>query len=286
MTTERPHGLGRYKKGPDENGQPGKGCRCGICREADREYDTNRTRQIAYGRWQPLVDAELVRAHVHMLARNGVSYKRIAALSGVPAPTINGLLWSKNDRPGRKVRAETAARILGVQMSPDHQSARMPIDATGTRRRLQALVAVGYSQRGLATLLRVKPATLKQWLTSDTVVATRAKDVRVLYDKIWDVPPPRTTHREKSAATRALNFARLNNWPPPMAWDDDQIDDPASKSAPGWKRRDRLPTAEIAAEAAELIPQYGGSRELAAQRLGIKRATLDTILVRTARRAS
>lgn len=62
-----------------------------------------------------------------------------------------------------------------------------------------------------------------QYLVTRIDVAER---VRTLYDQIWNVPPPSGTQYERSASKRARTLANRNGWPPPLAWDDDEIDDP------------------------------------------------------------
>ena len=45
-------------------------------------YNRNRVRQIAYGRWQPYVDAEPARQHVQALQANGIASRLHRARRG------------------------------------------------------------------------------------------------------------------------------------------------------------------------------------------------------------
>ena len=76
------HGLNRYKNGPDEHGRPRKGCRCTRCKKANRAYESNRQRMIAYGRWEPLVDAAGTRRRLQALMWVGWSPRLLAARLG------------------------------------------------------------------------------------------------------------------------------------------------------------------------------------------------------------
>ena len=83
MAAGRLHGTrARYVLGPGPG--PGPGCRCADCRAANRAAENQRTRLIAYGQWQPYVDADQARAHVRRLAVQGIGWKRTAALAGSP----------------------------------------------------------------------------------------------------------------------------------------------------------------------------------------------------------
>ncbi|MBQ1165146.1 hypothetical protein KBZ21_44980, partial [Streptomyces sp. A73] len=69
--------------------------------------------------------------------------------------------------PSRTLRSDTAKRLLALSASDMRPSEHRAIDATGTRRRLQALVAIGWPfshiarhigmhQRPLAELARAQ----------------------------------------------------------------------------------------------------------------------------------
>jgi hypothetical protein len=214
-------------------------CRCQPCRNANRVYENNRTRQIAYGRWQPYVNAEPVRAYARALMEFGIGSRRLAGLAGVPTGVMSKLIYGGPGTrpPSRRVRPATAAKILAVKPSLELLGATVSVDATGTARRLQALVALGWSQAKLAAALGVGPPNLFKTMNSPAVYAETARKVRALYDELWDQPPPESTHRDKIAASRARNVARTKGWLPPMAWDDNEIDDPTVRPKAGRARQ-------------------------------------------------
>lgn len=276
----RQHGTNtRYVWGPDENGTPGRGCRCAACRNARRVAANHRNRMLIYGRWQPYVDAGPAREHIRMLAASGIGWKRTAELAGLSTSTVNKLLYGGHGRPpSRRIRPETEAAILAVQPSVDLLGGSALVAATGTHRRVQALVAIGWSQQKLAVRLGMLPSNFGSMMRRDEVYAATVRAVAALYDELWDQPPPEETHRNRIAANRARNYARNRGWAPPAAWDDDRIEDPGARPA-DWKRPERLSSAELAEEARELFSQ-GYSRARAAERLGVSVAALDKALER------
>lgn len=101
------------------------------------------------------------------------------------------------------------------------------VDSIGTARRLQALATGGWDCYTLADRLGLKRQyvhVLRQHKARKVTPATAAK-VSAIYDELWDVP------RAAGQANRTRNYARRNGWAPPLAWDDDTIDDPTATPA-------------------------------------------------------
>lgn len=256
--------------------------------QADREAASHRSRMIAYGTWQPFTDAEPARQHVRLLGSHGVGWKRAANLAGISTGGMDKLMHGgPGDRPPcRRIRPQTAAAILAVRPDLAALGSGSAVDAAGTRRRLQALVAIGWSQQRLAPRLGMLPSNFGDLMTRDRVTASTARAVAELYDELWDKPPREAGHREKISASRARNYARARSWPVPAAWDDDAIDHPDAGPAEGWQRtRGGLRGATLAAEAAELLG-LGVSPLLAADRLGVSWKTLERAMLRTRERAA
>lgn len=204
-------------------------CRCLPCAQANAAYEQHRVRQQAYGRWNGLIDAQPVRDHVRALQAAGLGLKRIAAKTGVPHGTLWKLIYGKPGyEPSKRVRPDTAARVLALQaVTLDDLGARRPVDPTGTRRRLQALVALGWSQAKLAGRLGMQPTNFTRVILGPgDVAAATARATKALYDELWDQAPPENAHRDRIAAARSRNRACELGWPSPLAWDDNTIDDP------------------------------------------------------------
>jgi hypothetical protein len=215
--TERPHGRVKYVV---------EKCRCETCTIASREYNQWLRRQHAYGR-PPTVDAAPARAHVRALGAAGIGWRRVAKVAGVHSSIVSKLLYgtpTRNMAPTKRLRPDMASKILAVSVDAISDGALVP--SAGTRRRIQALVAIGWSMAKLADRLGVQPTNLPAVLNRPNVLVATRRAVVSLYDELWDTAPPTDAHRDKIAASRARNMARRNGWPPPMAWDDDEIDDP------------------------------------------------------------
>ncbi len=100
-----------------------------------------------------------------------------------------------------------------------------------------------------------------------------------IYDQLWDAEPPRRTVAERTAADRQRELAGRYGWPPPMAYDDDTIDQPDGDPPPGWKRVSRTTLRSVdLAEDARWVREHGGYRQAAATelavRLGVSRGAL------------
>ena len=284
--TDRQHGTrARYVMGPGEHDQPGKACRCKPCTDANREWSATRERQILYGRWQPFTDAGPAREHLHLLREHGIGRRQAAKLSGVSQSVLCAILNGHRGGPPRsRIRPETAAAILAVRLSPAALGDAALVDATGTHRRIQALACNGWSLARICERLGMLRSNFGALMERAQVTAATAQAVQVLYDELWDQPPPESAHHEKIAASRARNYARARGWLPPAAFDDDTIDDPQA-TPEDCRRRGRLGSAELAEEWAKLEAQ-GLDRVQAAERLGVSRAALDKALERTRKAAA
>jgi hypothetical protein len=223
--TERPHGYARYKL---------DGCRCYTCGWAVAQYNDARDHAIRRGTWHPWTDAEPVRQHIAQLRACGMGLRAIATAAGIDRKRLQALTVGRTERgtgPQEKVRPALAAAVLKVEPTLDTLAAKTPIDATGTRRRLQALVAVGWPQHHLAVELGMTPGNFGPTLTREQVIVRTVRAVRAVYDRLWTADP--TEYGATPAGvTRARQHAAARRWAPVGAWDDDVIDDPAA--CPDW----------------------------------------------------
>lgn len=96
------------------------------------------------------------------------------------------------------------------------------IDATGTRRRAQALLTLGYPYSYQAEQIGYDRNDYTKMLRSyPTVRAKTAHAVAGLYERLWDTPAS-----DSWSSRKARRLAARMGYPPPLAWDDDTIDDP------------------------------------------------------------
>lgn len=221
------HARARHKHGTDACYLL-DACRCTPCTDAHREYAAARRRRIAYGQPAPYVDAAPVQAHITRLREAGMSQQDIANAMGWQS---KGRLYYVMRNP--RLRRETAAGLLAIEpgVSLADLEAGRQVDATGTRRRLEALACLGWSLRSLADALGVNRELLEQACRRRYVTAETARLVGWMYDRMSMTP--RTGPVRAVAMTR--NRAARLGFVPPLAWDD--IDDPAETPNVGVKGR-------------------------------------------------
>lgn len=266
------HGtIERYRRGPDINDQPGSGCRCPACTAENTRVHAEYRSRKARERWgveQPKrVHAEPVRQHVRALMAAGIGWERIARLAGVSRGTVGGLLYgniTSGRPPSRHITSDAARKLLALQANGAVADGRH-IDATGTHRRLQSLMAVGWTGSEIMRRLGRAPRNFPNLLNRRQVEAATARAVIDLYDQLWDQPPPASNGAERWAADQARGKAAAHGWPPPVAWDDDTIDDPAAKPDLGG-HADRN---TVLLENSDEIVEQGHTFEQAAERLGV-----------------
>ena len=205
-------------------------CKCPPCSAANSAYEKNRARQRAYGR-QAYVDAGPTRAHVLALRAAGMGLKQVAKVSGVPHGAVAKLIYGDHQRgqaPSRRIRWETAVRLQVVRADATTLAGAASVDATGTRRRVQALVAIGWSLSRIGARLGMAATNFGRAIANDRVQLRTARAVADLYEQLWDTPPPHAEHHDLIAYNRARNYAAARGWAPPGAWLDIDMDDPAA----------------------------------------------------------
>lgn len=206
-------------------------CRCIPCKDAATAYEQERVRQQAYGRWDNLVDAEPVRAHVRALMDAGMGLKRIAAAAGISNGAASKLIYGVYAQvegpqrgckgsgqrvrpPARRVRKETAEKLLAVTFG---HASRTTVDQSDTARRLQALMANGWSGSKLGERLGIQRSNMTPLIHGRReVYADTARAVYELYLELAHQAPPETEHRDKIAASRARRYAASLGWAPPL----------------------------------------------------------------------
>ncbi|MFB8001541.1 helix-turn-helix domain-containing protein [Nocardia sp. NPDC056000] len=232
-------------------------------------YSAHRRRQIAYGRWNPRVPADAVRAHVEAMSAAGVNANQLAKLSGVSQPALSQIMAAG---PDKKVAAWVEAAVLAV--SVPERAAEVTTDTAlvpilGARRRFQALVASGYPAAQLARELgtargnRTIRSLMGQRADRDgrvtqEIAAERERAVKALFDRLQLVPGP-------SAQARALG--KRHGWPLPIEWDEHAIDDPNAR--PVQARWTPASAREERREQVVELTARGLSEDQIAERLGI-----------------
>lgn len=206
------------------------GCRCTACHTHYNETVRERRKLQAYGRFDDgLVDAGPVREHLEFLHRHGLGFRRVAELADVSATVLRALRfgWQSGPQKGqlpKRVKRETAERVLAVEMTFDALADHALVSSSGAIRRLQALVARGWSIAKLARELGMQQTNLCQLMRRQSVAMRTHRIIAELFDDIWDSTPPLETRHDRAAYTSALKFAAARRWLPPLAWDDIDTD--------------------------------------------------------------
>jgi hypothetical protein len=149
--------------------------------------------------------------------------RTIARRAGVSESAITNLIWGKTRPNGRlaptsRLRKGTADKILALEFDPADNAL---VPAIGGVRRIRALVALGWSQAKLSAALGFNNRT-------EEIFARNDRAITALYERLSMQLPPEQTHRDKISASRARNYANSHGWEPPLAWDDESIDDLAA----------------------------------------------------------
>lgn len=199
-----------------------------------------------------LMPARAVTAHIHKLQAQGVTMRQIAKAAGVPAGYVAHLSIDRYDRTnavrGRAVLQVTARRAQHVP------GAMMP--TVGARRRIQALMALGWNHAAMhdasgvwTSVILSQPGTKITW-ESHTAIAA-------MFDRLSMTPGP---------SWRTALRAKQRGYAPPLAWDEETIDDPHAKPDTGATITD---TWAVRWENFEDLIDKGLTPELAAERAGV-----------------
>lgn len=253
-------------------------CRCLPCTDASRKANQRRRLLKATGRWQPYTDPAPVRAHLAALRDAGLTLVEIVHATATPAQTLDHIRRGDYTR----VRTETARRILAVDPARI-DAERYLTDATGTRRRLQALYWRGHPTAAICAATGLNERTVRAITRGAAIrVARTTRDaVHDAYRRLADQDPARRGTPD-DAVRRARAFARRGGFAPAAAWDDDTIDDPRAVPDLGAETSRREALAE---DAAWIAATEVRDPNLIAARLGISRDYLDQVRERTAARS-
>jgi len=201
-----------------------RGCRNACCRNAINAEKRRTRRLTAYGRWNRWTDAQPVRDHIAALNAYGIGVRQAAELAGLRFGTVSHWLYGRPGYPQPpRIKTALAQRMLAVRPVLANVADRARIDDIGTVRRLQALVAVGWPAKELASRLSLDVTGTPRLLRSRRVTGATARSVRVLFAELWNADPVAAGIPAHIAERSRLRAGR-NGWAPPAAWD--SLDDP------------------------------------------------------------
>lgn len=244
-----------------------RGCRLPDCILVSTRYTKQLRLEHQRGQYR-MTDATQARHHVERLMAAEWTQVQIAEASGVPSANIHKLYVGAQKR----IANWRAAAILSVEIGPPPADLRR-VDATGSRRRLQALRVIGHRRYDLAERLNMTPDRVKHITSGDTrwVTPQEATAITRLYRRLSTVPGP---------SKQTAGVARNRGWHGPLAWDD--IDDPAAKpETKGRTKGHRRHKAVIDPQRVAHLTAIGRSAEQIATEIGCHKRSV----VRARRRA-
>lgn len=235
------------------------GCHCEAC--ADMWFRKGKNYRWRVARGGPaLIDAATVAAHVRGLLAAGYSATAIAHVAGVDRTTVTNLADEKYPTTGRaaaeRLQAVTGGRIL------DEVGDAIRVPAIGAARRIRALQALGWPLHRLAGDVTIHQL---DWIANHPDGAIPAAAYRIVRDA-YDLLAMRM-----GPSARTRNWARRNQLAPPLAWDDDEIDDPAAtpRQPRATVGRDRERDGQILH-----LTTHGNSARQIAEKLGCSTRTV------------
>ncbi|AEJ94037.1 helix-turn-helix DNA binding protein [Mycobacterium phage Thibault] len=194
----------------------------GMCGAHHRAY-LRRARDE--GVWRGHVPAGPVQEHLKALADAGVSAQRVSWVTGLSLNTLLQIperesLWST-----------TADKIFAVRVDGNfREGGRGMIPVLGSRRRLQSLHSRGFTVAHLAERLGMSVTATTRILrpddprSVDRVESGTARKIDALWRELQLAAPP-----QGPACTKARRRAAKLGWPDPLAWEENEIDDPRAR---------------------------------------------------------
>jgi hypothetical protein len=174
-----------------------------------------------------------------------------------------------------KCRAAEAARAARRYRLEAYGMWQPTISPVGARRRLEALMTMGWPTAAVAAMCGMQQPFAARILQPNRrcVHLSTHRRIAAVYDELWDKRPPETTKAERHRASRARNTARARGYAVPLAWDEDTIDDPSAVPArrgrlvTGYQRDRYLDLISIGCTHSEIALKYGVDIESVARTL-------------------
>lgn len=213
------------------------------------------------------VDAKAATEHYAQLRSAGYTIGDMVRLTGVNHTTLWYIATGRNS--GR-IRRDTHDRIVRIAVPRRILNSEAHIPSVGTHRRLHALMAIGWRLTDIGAELGMSGQAVTSYLQRDTVQATSAVAVAELFNRWQLTPGPSDVARDR---------AQRKGWHPPLAWDEDTIDDP--KAQPHRQTRHERQTTRFPERYLELRDHIGiRTPERIAELLGIEVESLNRQLAR------
>jgi transcriptional regulator with XRE-family HTH domain len=190
----------------------------------DPAYSKRWHHERAHGLYR-LTPAGPARAHVQTLLDGGWSQRAIADCAGVSNSTVHALVSDVTRL--EQLKKPTAAALLAVTeaMLVARSNPLGFVLRVGAKRRVQALLAIGHRHADITDVIRSNSDVR---VPSQLILSQRGEWItRATHDAIaaaYDVLSMRP-----GCSTRSKSRAEKHGFVPPLAWDDETIDNPLAQ---------------------------------------------------------
>ncbi|MFD7995577.1 hypothetical protein [Streptomyces mexicanus] len=190
------------------------GCRCRPCTKAATRADAERKLDRLAGRPRQIPAAPAAE-HARALLNRGLTVTQIARESGLEPSTIRRLVGGQ-----KEILAVNAAKILAIPLNVRVTAGDVP--AVGATRRIRALYALGHFNHLIAKEAGISRDAVcaiaaGKW---PTIKVSVDDGIRAAYDRLSMRP---------GQSWKTRSWAEKHGWAPPLAWDDERIDDPQAR---------------------------------------------------------
>ncbi len=175
-----------------------------------KAWEVGYARDRAQGR-RRYVPATDTRAKLQELVDAHVPVRAIARASGLSDTAIAHIIDGRHEQ----VQRQTAARIASLTLNDVYARAPGSVPSVGAVRRVQALMALGWRKADLEA--EGVPTGQLVTRSRDLISVEGWRQVRDVYDRLSMTLGPSQAARDRAAA---------RGYHPPLAWDDETIDDP------------------------------------------------------------
>ncbi|WNM72270.1 helix-turn-helix DNA binding domain protein [Arthrobacter phage Gusanita] len=222
---------------------------------------------------------ERAEKHVkELIERYGASIRAIADAAGTASLVISELAAGKCT--GMMATTEEAILKVRYQHILDRSNPDAKVPSIGTHRRLQALLTMGWRHQDLSPLLGFESGVVLY--QKGAVTFRKHEATKRVYDQLWNKRGP--------ADLRTMRVVAKAGYAPPLAWDDDKIDDPNGQPdlgariyAQGRVPEGALHKSDADVENVEFLVREGLNWETIAARLSMKPISLERAMARKGR---
>lgn len=240
----------------------------------NKAWEVGYVRDRARGRRRYVV-ADDTRTRLQDLAQTRVPLRALADASGLSDTALARILQGRHGH----VQRRTADRVAAVTLTEVYDRASGLVPSIGAVRRVEALMALGWRKSDL--LAHGVPPVQLVTRPRHLISADGWRQVRQVYDRLSMTPGSCPTTRNRAAA---------RGYVPPLAWDEETMDDPragpdrgrrsdegvdpvaiaravsaitSAAAVGGWDARIRLTRNEGVAVARTLTTRGASDREIA-----------------------